>query len=34
LVQYLTDVDMARVLEILDAASTAQIVAVARNHQG
>ena len=34
LVQHLTDEHMARVLEILDAASPAQIVAVARNHQG
>jgi hypothetical protein len=34
LVQYLTDEHMARVLQILDAASPAQIVAVARNHQG
>lgn len=34
LVQYLADESMARVLEILDAASPAQIVAVARSHHG
>jgi hypothetical protein len=34
LVQHLTDDHMACVLQILDAASPAQIVAVARNHQG
>ena len=34
LVQHLTDDHMACLLRILDAASPAQIVAVARNHQG